>query len=246
MRINSINPYLVNMLLPENNNNLFRNKKFNNVNNIMANTFNLINKLQSMAMAIKTGVAVEQDSGLDHSKYITPNNPVVRSLAREITNYSDSGAEKMYKIEQWVQRNIEYKTDIENYGALERWAYPIETLSRKSGDCEDQAFLVHALGLASGVDPNRLRTYGGLVFDPNSTAPGGHGWTVYRREGDSKWVTLDSTYYRISDPIVERKPISEDLRYIDDFWYIQAGQTIATPYANKVRYAKGHLLDVLT
>jgi len=232
------------MLLPENNN-LFRSKKSNSVSSVTVNVFNLINNLQSITTAIKTGIAVEQNSRLDYSKYITSNNSTIRSLAREITNYFDSGAEKMYKIEQWVQQNIEYKTDIENYGALECWAYPIETLNRRSGDCEDQAFLVHTLGLASNVEPNRLRTYGGLVFDPNNTVPGGHGWTAYRREGDNKWVTLDSTYYCTSNSIVERKPLSEDLRYIDDFWYIQAGKTIATPYANKVRYAKGLLLDIL-
>ncbi len=69
----------------------------------------------------------------------------------------------MYKIEQWVINNIEYKLDRENYGMLEYWALPSLTLARGTGDCEDGAFLIMSLGLNAGVDPNRLRFYAGKV-----------------------------------------------------------------------------------
>jgi hypothetical protein len=255
MAVAAINPYLVGRLFP-------KSKPIKNINDminegiinspataLINDTLKFIHELESIAIAIKTGVAVEQgDSGLDYTKYITPHNPVVCSLAGKITNHSDSNDQKMFKIEQWVQEHIEYKTDIQNYGQLERWAYPVETLNKKSGDCEDQAFLIHSLGLAAGVPPNKLRTYGGLVFNPGGTAPGGHGWTAYMRESDYKWITMDSSYYPLSTALSERKPMSEDLKYIDDFWYIQAGKTIATPYANKIRYAsdlKGVNIDVM-
>jgi len=242
MSVRSINPYLVEMLRPQTNSNSWF-KKQSGVD-IMADTFKLVHSIQNIARSIKSGVVLSQDSGLDHQKYITPNNPTIRTLARSITNFSDSSDTKMFKIEQWVQKHIEYKTDLENYRQLERWAYPVETLNKKSGDCEDQAFLVHSLGLAASVEPDRLRTYGGLVFDPGSASPGGHGWTAYRRETDNKWVTVDSTYYAVQTPIKDRELLSADLRYIEDFWYIQQNQTIATPYANKIRYAKGHNINI--
>lgn len=254
MPIPAINPYLVGRLFPQskpikNINDMINAGKFIAPNTALINdTLKLVNELQSIATAIRTGVAVEQgDSGLDYVKYITPSNPEIINLAMSIVNRGDSNDTKMFKIEQWVQEHIEYKTDIENYGQLERWAYPIETLSKKSGDCEDQAFLIHSLGIAAGVPPDRLRTYGGLVFNPSGSSAGGHGWTAYIREKDNQWITLDSSYYPISTALSERNPMSDDLRYIDDFWYIQSGKTIATPYANKIRFAgelKGVNIDV--
>ena len=244
MTIPAINPYLVGRLFPQskpikNINDMISEGKISSPSTALINdTLKFVHELESIAIALKTGVAIEQgDSGLNYSKYITPDNPAVKSLAREITSRGDTNDQKMFAIEQWVQEHIEYKTDIENYGQLERWAYPIETLNKQSGDCEDQAFLIHSLGLAAGVSPDSLRTYGGLVFDPSSTSPGGHGWTAYMREIDDKWVTMDSSYYPVSTALSERDTMSEDLRYIDDFWYIQASKTIATPYANKIRFA---------
>lgn len=210
----------------------------------MMNTLLNINKMKNIKMAIECGSVVNDESGLDYHKYLTPNNPKIRELVRSIINFSDSSDQRMFKIEQWVNQNIKYKTDVENYGVMERWAYPIETINRGFADCEDQAFLVHTLGLAANVDPKRLRTYGGLVFDPNSSAPGGHGWPTYIRESDNKRITLDTAYYCVHTPIDERMPLSEDLRYIDDFWYIEAGKTVSTPYANKVRYCKGSILNI--
>ena len=240
MSIRSINPYIMNLFpKTESSSFWFINKKSNI--NIMNDTLTFVNKMRNIAY----GVCVEQNSRLDHQKYITPNNPEVKRLAREIIHnsyYSDDG--KMYAIEQWVATNIKYVSDVENYGKLERWAYPFETIKRRSGDCEDQAYLVHSLGLAAGVDPNRLRTYGGLVFDPRSTSPGGHAWNVYRREMDNKWVAIDTTYYATNIHFNERIPISKDLRYIDDFWYIEKSKTVSTPYSNPIRYSKGVLLDI--
>jgi len=244
MSIPAINPYLVGRLFPQskpvkNINDMINSGKLVDPSTALINdTLKLVNELQSIAIAIRTGVAVEQgDSGLDYAKYITPSNPEIINLAMSIVNYSDSNDTKMFKIEQWVQEHIEYKTDIQNYGQMERWAYPVETLNKESGDCEDQAFLIHSLGIAAGVPPERLRTYGGLVFNPGGSSPGGHGWTAYMREIDDQWITMDSSYYPTSTPLSERDPMSEDLRYIDDFWYVQSGKTVATPYANKVRYA---------
>jgi len=209
-----------------------------NMNDLLKNTFELVNNLNKIAITAKTNDAMyPENNRLDYHKYITPSDPSVNALAKKITNSSDSDDKKIYDIEQWVQKNIKYVADDKNYGQLEYWAYPAETLERKSGDCEDQAFLIHSLGLAAGIEPERLRTYGGLVFVSNSRSLGGHGWTAYKREKDNEWVVVDSTYYAVQTPISEREPLPRDLKYVDDFWYVQAGRTVATPYVNKVRYA---------
>jgi predicted transglutaminase-like cysteine proteinase len=43
------------------------------------------------------------------------------------------------------------------------WALPTMTVESGQGDCEDGAFLIQSLALHAGVDPDRLRTYGGIV-----------------------------------------------------------------------------------
>ncbi len=42
--------------------------------------------------------------------------------------------------------------DLSLYGTTEYWAYPLETIHRESGDCEDTSFLAAALFSAAGFD----------------------------------------------------------------------------------------------
>jgi hypothetical protein len=145
----------------------------------------------------------------------------------------------MWKIEQWVQNNITYVSDEKNYGQSELWAYPTVTLNKESGDCEDGAFLMHSLALHAGIPPERLRTYGGLVWADNyGITTGGHAWTSYKRETDDAWIITDWCYWAKDTPLSERQPMSGDFKYIDDYFYVEAGKTVETPYANKVRYAQ--------
>lgn len=49
--------------------------------------------------------------------------------------------ESIIEIKKWMILNIKYKSDINNYGIFDYWATPLETMQRKSGDCEDKAIL---------------------------------------------------------------------------------------------------------
>lgn len=183
-------------------------------------------------------------SDADYERYLQFPDSTVRAVAISIVSPSDSDDEKMYKIEQWVQENIEYKTDMANYGRAEYWALPTLTLNKKSGDCEDGAFLIHSLGLHAGVSPDNLRTYGGLVKTNSIVAPlGGHGWTAYKREIDGEWITLDWCYYPTEEQIPERITMGDNMKYIDDWFYVgEVEGTVETPLTNKVRYACNQLL----
>lgn len=141
---------------------------------------------------------------------------------------------KMTKIARWVQNNIQYISDEENYGTSEFWAPAIFTLMKGSGDCEDGAFLIASLALNSGVPADRIRVYGGFV-DAGAGAPsGGHGWVGYLRESDNKWVAVDYSYF--PDPnILSLPPMSEDMKYRDDYFFMTMNEMTYTPGTNRVR-----------
>ena len=54
---------------------------------------------------------------------------------------------------------VSYMSDLENYGALEFWASPDETIDRRSGDCDDITFLIGAMlnGLPDELKPTNVR-----------------------------------------------------------------------------------------
>ena len=209
--------------------------------------YNLLDTLSETRWAL-IQFGGETDSGLGYERYLQFPNATLQALANTIVVPSDSSNEKVYKIEQWVRNHIRYVSDTENYGVSELWAYPTVTVERGTGDCEDGAFLIHSLALHAGVSPERLRTYGGIVYaDEYGLSTGGHAWTAYRREIDEQWIIVDWCYWAKDTPLSERIPMADEHKYIDDYFYVEAGKTVETPTTNKVRYAvltKGTLVDL--
>lgn len=185
---------------------------------------------------------VDTDSGDGYEKYLQVSDKAIQSLARSIVSYGDSNDTKMYKIEQWVMNNIEYKSDIANYKQLEYWAFPTLTLNKESGDCEDGAFLMHSLALAAGIPYDKLRTYGGFVQETEGSYQlGGHAWTAYRRESDDEWVEVDWCYYPTDMALDERQPMRDDLKYVDDFFYVDVLKTVDAILTNRIRKPTGYI-----
>ena len=79
---------------------------------------------------------------------------------------------------------IAWRSDLDTYGARDRWAEPRETLARRAGDCEDIAILKLAALAALGFEPNRLALVVG-----RDTARGDHAIAAVRTEGG--WQMLD-------------------------------------------------------
>ena len=152
-----------------------------------------------------------------------------------IVNAADSDDIKMEKIQRWVVANIEYMTDEEQYGYEELWVPPVMVLKTKKGDCEDGAFLIMSLGLNAGVDPDRLRMYGGFVDAGPGATSGGHGWVAYRRESDNEWVAVDFSYYPDLRSMDERTPLKVDEKYVDDYFFITNQYTVITENTNRIR-----------
>ena len=170
-------------------------------------------------------------------------NDIIKNLAMSIVHPTDSDDVKMEKIQKWVVRNIAYMTDEKQYGYEELWVPPVMVLKTRKGDCEDGAFLIMSLGLNAGVDPERLRMYGGFVDAGPGAASGGHGWVAYRRESDNEWVAVDFSYYPDLRPMDARTPLKEDEKYVDDYFFITNQYTVITPNTNRVRDPEVYLSD---
>jgi len=162
-------------------------------------------------------------------------NQEIKDLAMSIINASDSDDIKMKKIQTWVFRNIEYMQDKEQYGFEELWVPPIMLLKTMKGDCEDGAFLIMSLGLNAGVDPTRLRMYGGFVNAGPGAASGGHGWIAYRRESDDEWVAVDYSYYVDLRSMDKRTPLKDDEKYVDDYFFMTNQYMVVTDQTNRIR-----------
>jgi transglutaminase-like putative cysteine protease len=191
----------------------------------------------------------EAGSGLGYEKYLQYHSSRLQSVAESIVSRGDVNDEKMFKLEQWVKDNIRYVSDAGNDGTPELWSFPTATLERTTGHCEDGAFLIHSLALHAGVPAERLRTYGGIVFaDEYALTVGGHAWTAYRRDMDDQWIIADWCYWAKDTPLSARIPMSDDHRYIDDYFFVEAGRTVETPATKGVRYAmlaKGVLVNTV-
>ena len=70
--------------------------------------------------------------GMDNMSYMS--NTLVPALTQKIIAARVSP-------ESYIQENFTYISDYQNYGIRDFWAYPDETISRMSGDCEDYAIL---------------------------------------------------------------------------------------------------------
>jgi hypothetical protein len=59
--------------------------------------------------------------------------------------YDDSSLPNFNSLEdavKWINTNIDYESDLSNYGYTEYWANPKEVLERRRGDCDDMAILL--------------------------------------------------------------------------------------------------------
>ena len=180
-------------------------------------------------------------SRLFNSLYFMYPNAAIHEFADTVIGVktTDSSDTKMGKIAKWVQGHIQYREDMDNYGYDEFWAPPIFTLRKGSGDCEDGAFLIISLALNTGVPEYRLRMYGGEVKVGQGAATGGHGWVGYRRESDNAWIPVDFSYY--PNPNIDSiVPMSEDNRYIDDYFFMTVSEFVNTPGTNRVRDPEGY------
>lgn len=86
--------------------------------------------------------------------YITPNNPTVQQTLNNIVE--NPLIPDWIEIRDWVANEIEYVNDTITHGVSEYWQLPAETLSLRTGDCEDFSILLCSLYRAIGWDEDEV------------------------------------------------------------------------------------------
>lgn len=86
--------------------------------------------------------------------YITPNDPLVLQTLTNIT--MNPLIPDWIEIRDWVANNIEYTADSEAHAVKEYWQFPNETLTLRTGDCEDFSILLCSLLRANGWNENEV------------------------------------------------------------------------------------------
>lgn len=125
------------------------------------------------------------------SSYPTVDDEVVIHIAEEL-NKRCRGMSARYKagmILAFVQQNVKYVSDSTQYGTLDYWAIPIQTLCSREGDCEDTAILYCAIAYNMKVQS---------VF----TIVPGHAFASIKQQGitdiiidDERWCPMETTSY---------------------------------------------------
>jgi predicted transglutaminase-like cysteine proteinase len=64
---------------------------------------------------------------------------------------------RLQAVNQFFNRHVLFRTDVEIYGVADHWASPLETLGLGQGDCEDYAIAKYFSLVAMGIPVAKLR-----------------------------------------------------------------------------------------
>ncbi|MFW5703273.1 MAG: transglutaminase-like domain-containing protein [Patescibacteria group bacterium] len=192
-------------------------------------------------------IRLEQEQISYYQSFVTPENTVVRLLARNKT------PEQLYsQAVDWV-----WVPDSVLHGTEEKWLLPETFLSesaelpgnpvsgRVASDCESQAYTLVSLLRAAGIPAENVRVATGKV-QFGDTAQGGHAWVELYDLNEQGWFQLEPTsgtrYDLESDSLVESRglpfdyfkrieyPVVEVWDYFNDvYFYDMARSTGVAP-----------------
>jgi len=91
----------------------------------------------------------------------------------------------------FLSRKVTYQR---RAAGFKQWLFPDETLAKGGGDCEDHAFLLASLLLASGISGYVVRVALGELRNQGTGAARDHAWVMYKNEAGS-WLLLDPLIY---------------------------------------------------
>jgi hypothetical protein len=80
---------------------------------------------------------------------------------------------------EFMYHTIAYRKGNRNFDA---WLFPDETLTLKKGDCEDRAFLLASLMIASGISNYNIRLAFGKIQNSSNGKQYDHVWVMYKNE----------------------------------------------------------------
>jgi hypothetical protein len=94
----------------------------------------------------------------------------------------------------YLAQTLKYKRRRTAERGPDQWLFPDETLASGGGDCEDHAFLLAAMLIASGVSGYVVRVALGSFRNVRTGRALDHAWVMYKTES-GQWIVLDPLLY---------------------------------------------------
>jgi len=116
--------------------------------------------------------------------FVTPREPSLVALKDDVLKESLLNVKDWIALRNWVGNNIKYKHDDVVYGVPEYWQFGKETVSLKTGDCEDFSILLCSLLRAAGYSADDVY----VVIGKN--ADGYHAWVKINLDSVG-WYNLE-------------------------------------------------------
>ncbi len=144
---------------------------------------------------------------------------------------------RAYVIRSFVSEKIAYSDKVK----LDPWQFPDETLFIKTGDCEDRAFLIASLLIASGISSYNVRVALGkvIISDDEKQHEFDHMWVMYKSE-IGKWILIEPL---ICSGTMKTNTIIEQHRGKE--YYYQGNPNISADYIPYFLFNNCHLWGVL-
>ncbi len=159
-----------------------------------------------------------EDDVLSRCREDTTNCPPAaqKFLAIVAAGRAQAGRARIGAINRAVNLAIQQTSDLKQWGVVEHWSPPLETLATGRGDCEDYAIAKFAALLAAGVTPEDVK----LVIVHDSVADDGHAVAAARVDGhwlilDNRWLALveDTELQRFAPQfVIDRTGVRSYLR----------------------------------
>jgi hypothetical protein len=146
-------------------------------------------------------VGSKRNYDIDVRTFLASNAVLTRVVSQELLPFAESldphGRERLRErapgcfdfrarvVVGWVLQNIRYRAK----DGRDPWQFPDETLTLRSGDCEDIAFLAAALLMTSGVSGYHVRVALGEVVDATGRRFQ-HAWVLYKSES-GRWRLIE-------------------------------------------------------
>jgi predicted transglutaminase-like cysteine proteinase len=134
--------------------------------------------------------------------FVTPRESSLVALKDEVLKEALLNVKDWIALRNWVGDNIQYRHDDDVYGVREYWQFGKETVSLRTGDCEDFALLLCSLLRAAGYSADDVYVVIGKA------ANGYHAWVKinlgsvgwYNLEPqENGWATLVGDFITLSD-----------------------------------------------
>ena len=120
------------------------------------------------------------------------------ALARTLTDVIGQMARqddesRLQTVNQFFNRRLLFREDIETWGQIDFWASPLEFLERGQGDCEDYAIGKYFSLIASGVPATKLRmVYVKAIFGGQASVQQAHMVLAYYPSSGADPLILDN------------------------------------------------------